>query len=161
MADRKIVLVFIACGILGMAGSACSSASAPEPAASMRQEAIVDHVDALERSIENVVATLSSGARPAEAPVAKSLQFGGAATEAEEQVHALEKRLEAARKSLDNIASSTEKFKTNSAGLDECHWVKECVYITCCRWGAPPSDPGTVKCLEQCCGAWEMRYVCG
>src|SRR5215213_1562153 len=119
---------------------------------------IIDRLAALERSIDRIMELLSGQARPTEAPVSKAKTADVAQALAAGTAEVTEKRLEAAEKTLSNVAAFLAA-KGDKPGSN-CHWVRECVYMTCCRWGAPPSDPGTVKCMEQCCGAWENRLVC-
>lgn len=129
-----------------------------------------DHIATLETTIENIIRSISDKPiKEVELPkLRESSQMPPLNTEEQTK-----KRLEAAIQSLRNISlflatkNTTTKAKQtrlvstscDSVGCN-CHFVRECVYIYCCQWGAPPSDPGTVKCMKQCCGAWETRFVC-
>jgi hypothetical protein len=123
----------------------------PEPTA------VGDRLTAIEKSVQRIMMLLSGQAEALDVPKVTS-----AATSPElpvtDAATVLEKRLEATEKSLANVAAALAA-KNEKPGSN-CRWVRECVYITCCKWGAPPSDPGTVKCTEQCCGTWENRLVC-
>ncbi len=41
-----------------------------------------------------------------------------------------------------------------------CSIQRVCVAYGCLEWGAPPSDPYTVKCLKQGCVEWEDKFIC-
>lgn len=159
----KLPLTLISASILvGGLALAPTARSGEQPAATtaaVPAKAVEGRVSGLEKKIERILQILSGKKQPTEPPkVTATKQSVPPTTPATAAAEQLDKRLEAAEKSLANIADVLAA-KNQKVG-DNCHWVKECVYITCCRWGAPPSDPGTVKCMEQCCGAWENKLVC-
>jgi|GEM_PF-3462504 len=94
----------------------------------------------------------------------QSRQDSGAKTESIEKskLELIEKRLDAMEKTMQNFTDEIIKWRTQekcqTIGCN-CRFVRECVYITCCRWG-PPGNGGTAVCLEQCCGAWETKFKC-
>jgi hypothetical protein len=122
-----------------------------------------DRLAALEKSVERIMRILSGQDKPVDATADKSVQklTAGEQGQSAEAASAdlTRKRFEAVEKSLANIADFLAKKDGKSSG-STCRWERVCVYITCCRFGAPPSDPGTVKCLDQCCGTYENRLVC-
>jgi hypothetical protein len=134
-------------------------------------QAVNDELAAVEKSIERIMQILSGQQKPLEKPLstitanalaAKTTANGRQAKASEPADQATDEltkqRLAAAEKSLANVA--TALANKDDKPRSNCHWERVCVYITCCRWGAPPSDPGTVKCLDQCCGAYENKLVC-
>ena len=132
--------------------------SKTEEKSTVVQKTTVDRANALETSVGQILRILTGQTRAIEAPVPKATKQEIRQFRTEGTAELTEKRLDAVERSLSNIASFLET-KNEKPG-NKCCWVRECVYIYCCQWGAPPSDPGTVKCMKQCCGAWEDRLVC-
>lgn len=161
MTSKGLTLVAIALfGLLSLQTKFAWAAeeAGPPQSTSGVQKTIEDRMAAIEAYIEQIVRTLSGQSRATEVPVPKTMTREVAQLRTADAAELTKKRLEAAERSLSNVASFLAT-KSAQAG-SKCRWVRECVYVSCCRWGAPPSDPGTVKCMEQCCGAWENRLVC-
>lgn len=114
---------------------------------------INDQIAQIEKAIDNFV---KSDGRPIVIDTSKTIIRLDTLPKKEMEFATIKYRLQVIERSISNI-SQAKKIQTMGKG---CHWERRCAYITCCRWGAPPSDPGTVKCIEQCCGAYETVLVC-
>ena len=173
MKTKGTALVAMAIAILLSLQAAFVLAAEPDPerkAEHALQQTTEARLSAIEGAIEEVIQSITSQPTREVPPRTREIPQAPQATAAE----LTNKRLEAAAQSLRNIAAvlASKRSATNrsatmslistdcgSVGCN-CRFVRECVYVTCCQWGAPPSDPGTVKCMKQCCGAWESRFVC-
>jgi hypothetical protein len=146
-----LIVLTVSSGIGGAQQPPSAAQHKPE------EDEIGSRLAAMETSIERIVLAISGETRPREKTTMQRVQKQEEILPELSGAKRTLKRLEAVEKSLTNIA---DFLATGQKPGSNCKLVPVCVYHTCCKWGAPPSDPGTNKCMEPCCGTWETKLVC-
>ncbi len=148
------------------AGSAAKQTNVvPSETKGVVGQVTTEQIDNMEKTLATLIQHLTKGKIKIETASTETASTDEAiklkiVSPAQSKADALNYRIKAIQKTLANITKAASSPGDCGYVGCNCRIVKVCVAIGCCRWGAPPSDPGTVKCMQQCCVAWEERFVC-
>lgn len=147
-------------GTVGCARHSSAETQAPTQSRSHADEikqAVQEHLDKAEKTIELIVTGLSNGKIEKVEPTGATIKDVRQLSPEDAEAELIRQRLVAVERSLSNIAKSMSHEKDGVGS--NCYWKEECTYWYCTKWGST-GNGGTAKCLEYACGATEWKWVC-